>query len=234
MRDSVVHDEPSGCRQNLGRLRGFWACGLCTGAPRFVLSAAPRSGYTGTVNEERRAIPPVETVHAEHPRPVLDEIDAPLESSQVTLTSGRRYELETAGEKDRLTIRARGGAVILRIEVTDDGPILSFTSAAVELTSTRRLHLCADEIELETKRDLRLAVGGALTETVGGDHHLRVNGAERVEASAIELQANTKSVAVRAMGKIALDGEHIGLNDDPAPQPFPWSEIADGPEEQSE
>jgi hypothetical protein len=38
-------------------------------------------------------------------------------------------------------------------------------------------------------------------------------------------------VGVRAMGRIALDGEHIGLNDDPAPQPFGWSEIAGGPDD---
>jgi hypothetical protein len=186
------------------------------------------------VNEAHRPPTPAETVLAEAPRPALEEVEAPLESGQITLTSGRRYELEAGGEKDRLTIRSRGGAVILRIEVTDDGPVLSFSSAAVELTSTRRLHLRADEIAIEATRDLTLAVGGALTETVGGDHHLRVGGAERVEAAAIELQASKESVAVRAMGKITLDGEHIGLNDDPAPQPFPWSEIADGPEEHHE
>lgn len=186
------------------------------------------------MSEERRPATSTETVQVDPSGPALDEVDAPLESSQITLTSGRRYELEAGGEKDRLTIRGRGGAVILRIEVTDEGPILSFSSAAVELTSTRRLHLCADEIAIEAKRDLTVAVGGALRENVGGDHHLRVGGDERVEAAAIELQANAKSVGVRAMGKIALDGEHIGLNDDPAPQPFPWSEIADGPAEQSE
>ena len=186
------------------------------------------------MTEERHAATSAETVHAAAPGPALDDVEAPLESSQITLTSGRRYELEAGGEKDRLTICGRGGAVILRIEVTDEGPILSFSSAAVELTATRRLHLCADEIEVEARRDLTVAVGGALTEKVGGDHHLLVGGDERVEAAAIELQANTRSVSVRAMGRIALDGEHIGLNDDPAPQPFPWSEIADGPEEQSE
>ncbi|MEP7120948.1 MAG: hypothetical protein ABJE95_08570 [Byssovorax sp.] len=186
------------------------------------------------MNEERRTPSALETVLAEEPRPELAEVDAPLESSQVTLTSGRRYELEAGSEKDTLVIRARGGTVLLRIEVSDEGPVLSFSSAAIELTSTRRLHLCADEIAIEANRDLQLSVGGALTEKVGGDHHLRVGGAERVEASAIELQANTASVAVRAMGKIALDGEHIGLNDDPALQPFPWSEIADGPAEHHE
>jgi hypothetical protein len=46
----------------------------------------------------------------------------------------------------------------------------------------------------------------------------------------VELQANQGGVSVRAMEKIALDGERIGLNDDPAPQPFPWSAIAGGPE----
>ena len=28
------------------------------------------------------------------------------------------------------------------------------------------------------------------------------------------------------MGRIALDGEHIGLNDDPLPRPFAWSALA--------
>ena len=50
-----------------------------------------------------------------------------------------------------------------------------------------------------------------------------------MEAANVEIQANTGAVGVRAMGRIALDGEHIGLNDDPAPQPFAWSGIADTP-----
>lgn len=185
------------------------------------------------MTDERRTKTPAQLLDAEPEPRVLEDVQAPLEASQITLTSGRRYELEAGGEKDRLTIRGRGGAVILRIEVTDDGPILSFSSAEVELSATKSLYLRADAIDVEAKRDLTLAVGGALTEKVGGDHHLRVGGAERVEAAAVELQANTESVSVRAMGKIALDGEHIGLNDDPAPQPFPWSDIADGPEEPS-
>jgi hypothetical protein len=35
---------------------------------------------------------------------------------------------------------------------------------------------------------------------------------------------------VRALGRIALDGEHVGLNDDPLPRPFAWSAIAEGPD----
>jgi hypothetical protein len=65
---------------------------------------------------------------------------------------------------------------------------------------------------------------------VAGDHHVRVGGDERVEAANVQLQANAGAVAVRALGRIALDGEHIGLNDDPLPQPFAWSAIAAGPD----
>jgi hypothetical protein len=78
-------------------------------------------------------------------------------------------------------------------------------------------------------RSLRLAAGdvsidaGALRERVAGDHHVRAGGDERVEAANVQLQASTGAVGVRAMGRIALDGEHIGLNDDPLPQPFACS-----------
>jgi hypothetical protein len=67
---------------------------------------------------------------------------------------------------------------------------------------------------------------GTLRERVAGDHHVRVGGDEQVEAANVQIQASTGAVGVRAMGRIALDGEHIGLNDDPRPLPFAWSASA--------
>jgi hypothetical protein len=160
-------------------------------------------------------------------RSVLDEIEAPVPAAAVTLTSGRRYDLQAGADADRLVIRGRGGDVVLRIEVTDAGPVLSFSGASIELEATRRVRVAADEVSIEAKGDVALAAGGSLRETVAGDHHTRVGGAERVEAAAVEMQANEGGVGVRAMGRIALDGEHVGLNDDPQPQPFGWSKVAD-------
>jgi hypothetical protein len=164
-------------------------------------------------------------------RSLLDEIEAPVAAAAVLLTSGRRYDLEAGRDADRLLIRARTGEVVLRIEVTDAGPVLSFSGASIDLEATRRLRMAAQEVSIEAKGDVAVAAGGSLRETIGGDHHTKVAGAERVEAAAVEVQANHGAVAVRAMGRIALDGEHIGLNDAPVPQPFAWSEIAEGPEE---
>ena len=151
----------------------------------------------------------------------------PVPSAAVVLTSGRRYDLEAGADADRLVIRARDGEIVLRIQVTDAGPVLSFSGASIDLEATRRLRLTAQEVSIEATGDVALTTGGSLRETIAGDHHTRVTGDERVEAANVQLQASTGSVGVRAMERIALDGEHVGLNDDPLPRPFGWSEIAD-------
>jgi hypothetical protein len=160
---------------------------------------------------------------------LLDQIQPAPASAEVTLASGRRYEM-TAGEAgDQLTVRSRGGEIVLRIVVTDAGPVLSFSGASIDIAATQRLRLEGEEVLVRASGNVAIEAGGSLRERVGGDHHTSVAGDERLEASGVEVQASTGSVAVRAMGKIALDGETIGLNDDPLPQPFPWSGIADEP-----
>lgn len=134
------------------------------------------------------------------------------------LSRGRSLEVETDGQHDRLTIRAASGAIVLAIEVGDHGPVLRFEAAELQLAATRALRLSAETIEVEAKGDLNTKVGGT--------HHTRVEGAERLEAARIELQANEEEVVIRAREDIRIDGEHIGLNDDLAPAPLPWTAAA--------
>jgi hypothetical protein len=164
----------------------------------------------------REATPEAEALEAQ---PLLDQLDVPVAAATLTTTSGRRYEIASGDEADRVTIRSRGGEVVLRIEITDAGPVLSFTGASVELSATKKLRMAAEEVAIEAAGDLSVRAGG--------HHHQRVDGDVRVEARNLELQASTGGASVRAAGRIALDGEHIGLNDDPLPQPFGWSAIAE-------
>ncbi len=184
-----------------------------------------------TVSQRARDLPVEVPEEQREGRSLIDEIEGPTSAANVMLTSGRRYELEAGADADRLVVRARGGTVVLRIEVTDAGPVLSFSGASIDLEATGRLRLAAAEVSVEATGDVSLSAGGSLRERVGGDHHRRVEGSERVEAASVELQANVGAVGVRAAQRIALDGEHIGLNDNPAPQPFAWSAIAEGPDE---
>lgn len=157
--------------------------------------------------------------------PVLDAVDAPAARADVVLASGRRYELEAGADADRLVVRGRGGEVVLRIEVGEHGPVLSFTGATVELAASKALRLSGEEVSVTATRDLDLRAGGDVREAIGGDHHTRVDGAERLEARAVEVQASAEHLRMKAMKGIRLDAEHVGLNDDPAPAPFAWSAV---------
>ncbi|MEJ7731859.1 MAG: hypothetical protein WKG00_21945 [Polyangiaceae bacterium] len=158
---------------------------------------------------------------------LLQEVDLPTRHAELTMASGRRYEVLTGEDGvDRVRIHGGGGQLVLAVEVTDAGPVLTVTGAVVQLEATRSLRMAAPEIALESSGAMTLSTGGDLVSVVGGDQHTRVSGAQRSEARAIELQASDGHVAVRARERITLDGEHIGLNDDPLPQPFGWSAIA--------
>jgi uncharacterized protein (DUF2345 family) len=158
---------------------------------------------------------------------LLRDVELPTRHAALTMASGRRYEVVTQEDGvDRLRIHAGGGQLVLAVEVTDAGPILRVTGAVLQLEASRSLRMAAPEIAFESSGATTLCAGGDLVTVVGGDQHTRVSGAQRSEARAIELQASDGHVAVRARERIALDGEHIGLNDDPLPQPFGWSAIA--------
>lgn len=158
--------------------------------------------------------------------PLVELADVPVPSCRVTLSSGRHYELRAEEQGDRLTVRGRGGQVVLRVQITEQGPVLSFESADIQLTASRHLGLTADSVSVEARTSLHVHSGGDSTETVVGNRHATVAGTERLEAGALEIQASEHGMALRAAGKIALDGDHIGLNDAPCPVPFPWSALA--------
>lgn len=162
------------------------------------------------------------------PSSPLDDMEIPVASGEVLLVSGRRYAVDTEPAGDRLTVRGRRGEVVLRVLLTDAGPVLSFESADIEIAGTRKLAMSADHVSIGARRSMEICVEGDMTQTIAGTRQTSVRGPERLEASAIELQANEGAVQLRAAGRIGLDGEHIGLNDDACLQPFAWSAIAAG------
>ncbi len=171
---------------------------------------------------------PVEIDEPVPPSGLLGKVDVPVDGVELTLSSGLRYDLRSLPDGDRLTVRARGGAVLLRVLMTDAGPLLSFESADIEIAAAGKLALSATDVSIEAARSLSLRAGGDCNTTVAGTRHTRVGTTDRLEAGAVQLQASEGAAEIRAAGRIALDGEHIGLNDDPCPQPFSWSALAGG------
>ncbi|XXX80487.1 hypothetical protein WMF30_17135 [Sorangium sp. So ce134] len=83
-------------------------------------------------------------LHQTAPRP-QEEIDArgaacsaPVPSATVVLSSGRRYDIEAAAAGDRLIVRGKNGEIVLQMEITDAGPVLSFAAPDGERPGSRR------------------------------------------------------------------------------------------------
>lgn len=179
-------------------------------------------------------VTPADVEEPSPPSGLLGRVDVPVRQAELALSSGRRYELAALPEGDRLTVRGRGGAVLLRVLMTEQGPVLAFESASVEITAAGALRLSGHDVSIEARGSLALGAKGDCTMAIDGQRHTRVCGPDRLEAGEVQLQASHGDAQVRAAGRIALDGEHIGLNDDPCPQPFSWSALACGAPETSE
>ncbi|WP_434046934.1 MULTISPECIES: hypothetical protein [Sorangium] len=63
--------------------------------------------------------------------------DALVPSATVSLSSGRRYEIEATLSGDRLVVRGKDGELILQMEITEAGPVLSFSAPGGERAGAR-------------------------------------------------------------------------------------------------
>ncbi|MCA9625839.1 MAG: hypothetical protein KC731_42745 [Myxococcales bacterium] len=149
--------------------------------------------------------------------------------TRTPLTHGGRLELER-GDTDRVTVRDPSGEVVLRIELGADGPILRLSAAHLELAASEAISMVAPKISVSAGDRLRLSSGGDMVNHVGRHEHRRVGGEARLEAASVATQTHDGDFAVQATGEVRLDGTFVALNDDPAPNGFPWASRDEGEE----
>lgn len=134
---------------------------------------------------------------------------AEIEPRIITLMSGRRLEASLdAGGADVLHIRAHDGRCVLSVRVTDEGPVLSFSGAALELAATRTLDLSCADLRLRATGDAAIEIGGELVTT----------------ARSMALEARTGGIVVKANDDLDLKGERVLLNSDDPPMPLSMEE----------
>lgn len=164
------------------------------------------------------------------------------ESITVPLAHGRRLTVEPGADgEERVHVRSRSGQLEVALVFTAEGARLSIEAAELSLAAARSLTLTtagsltlagdkiavsAGTLLLQGQRGVELGSGADLRMDVSGMRHSAIGGADRTEAHSIETQANEGDLVLRARSDIRLDGEHIGLNDDPCPGPLPWTQAA--------
>ncbi len=148
------------------------------------------------------------------------------------LAHGRRLSVVPNAEGDILHVRSREGSVELSIALGRDGAKVRLCAVDLELVGTRALTLEAQRVSVKSHDSLDLVAAGDMRVDVSGQRHTTVQGADRTEAFTIESQANEGELILRARGDVRVDGEHIGLNDDPCPGPLAWTTAATHPREE--
>jgi len=170
-------------------------------------SSAPRSPTDDAIEALTRFLPSAEPVKIPLCRGLTLEFGA---------ESGRRVQ-----------ITAADGDPLIEIMITDQGPVVTLRQARIHIEATEHLQMSAHTVTVAAHDVLTLRAG-TVHERVDGDRETHVGGVDRIEAAAIEAQASAGDVVLKAERRISIDATSIGLNDDPCPAPFPWTDRSKG------
>jgi hypothetical protein len=173
------------------------------------------------------APPPEGRSPAASPRALdLAAAPAPAASPRVLdLAGGARVEAATDAQGvETLHLRDRGGACVLTIRMTPEGPVLALEGVSLEIAASRSLTLRSEELLVQASR-AQVEITGDLVEEVGGAVRRRARGELDVQARRLTMEATSGDALLRASDDVALTGERVRLNSDDPPMPLSMADF---------
>lgn len=137
--------------------------------------------------------------------------DLPARATTVDLPSGRAVTVE-AGASERLVVRGPAGNVELAIRFTEQGPVLSFQAAAIDLTTAGDIRMDCERLQVHARREVAVTSDGDLRETVAGARSVAVGGDSTLAAHSVEIASRRGDVTVKANDDVRIKGERVRLN----------------------
>ena len=105
-----------------------------------------------------------------------------VQKKRVQLDSGRQVLVRSENNEELIEITEPEGEVIVKVRMTDEGPVVSVTGAHLELKSTETISLKAKKIKLQAEEEAVVESKGSLSldaskkMDVHSDDDIRVNG----------------------------------------------------------
>lgn len=137
--------------------------------------------------------------------------DLPPRATTVELPSGRAVTVE-AGASERLIVRGPAGAVELAIRFTEQGPVLSFSAAAIDLTSAGEIRMDCERLRVHARSEVAVTSDGDLREQIAGSRVTEVAGASTHAAHTVGITSRRGDVTVKANDDVRITGERVRLN----------------------
>lgn len=113
--------------------------------------------------------------------------EAQAESRQVYLRDGRTLTIGDAGADQLVEIRAASGALELRIQLTEAGPILQMEAVRLQLRATEAVEIASKRIDLKATEGLGLTAGGEIQVAGEADVKVDAKGEVRINGAMIYL-----------------------------------------------
>jgi hypothetical protein len=139
--------------------------------------------------------------------PVADRIaelaDLPLAPASLSLATGHTAVVHPA-EPDRLLVRGPEGEVQLSIRFTPQGPVLSFSAAAIDLKAAGTVSVDCARLDVRARDGIELRTEGDLVQSAAG--------AARVDARRMSVEAHAGDLTLDATGDVDVHGARILLN----------------------
>jgi len=119
----------------------------------------------------------------------------------LVLPSGRAIEAESSPAADVVRVRAPGGACVVTIHLTAEGPVIRVEGASLEVAAAKRLSLECEDLDIRASGTAKIAA-----------------------ARGAAIEAPSGGIDIRARDDVAIVGERVLLNSDDPPMPLSWEE----------
>jgi hypothetical protein len=109
------------------------------------------------------------------------------EPRQVYLRDGRTLTVDDTGSDQLVEIRAASGALELRIQLTEAGPVLQMESVRLQLRATEAVEIASKRVEITATEGMGIKSGGELQVSGEADVKVDAKGEVRINGAMIYL-----------------------------------------------
>lgn len=134
---------------------------------------------------------------------LIASVDLEQAEARHTFSSGREVVFH-GSTQDRLIVRSPTGQVELSVRFTEQGPVLSFSGAAIDLVSPGAVTLDCGSLRVRSRDGIALETSGDIVQNA--------KGALRAEADDVSLRSRVGDLKLAANDDVIVEGERIRLN----------------------
>jgi hypothetical protein len=134
---------------------------------------------------------------------LIASVDLDPVQARHTFASGREVVLHDLPQ-DRLIVRGPTGQVELSVRFTEEGPVLSFSGAAIDLVSPGAVSLDCGSLRVRSRDGIALETSGDIVQNA--------KGALRAEADDVSIRSRVGDLKLAANDDVIVEGERIRLN----------------------